>query len=66
MSVYINGHEVASPGTEARRKPFEVDVTNALKAGSNIVAIKVDHTRITELSLGGIVRPILLIEKMRP
>ncbi|UCC97695.1 MAG: DUF4838 domain-containing protein [Phycisphaerales bacterium] len=65
-SVYVNGHEVASLGAQARRKPFEVDVTNALKAGRNIVAIKVDHTKITELSLGGIVRPILLIEKTVP
>jgi hypothetical protein len=27
------------------------------------VAIRVDHRRITELFLGGIVRPILLIDK---
>jgi hypothetical protein len=66
VTVYVNGHEVASLGTEARRKPFEVDVTNALKAGRNTVAVKVDHRKITELSLGGIVRPILLIEETPP
>jgi hypothetical protein len=25
--------------------------------------VRVDHRRITELSLGGIIRPVLLIEK---
>jgi hypothetical protein len=61
--VYINGKQVASVGKEASRKPFEVDVTDAVTAGKNTVALKVDHRKITELFLGGIVRPILLIEK---
>jgi beta-galactosidase len=66
VSVYIDGHEAASIDKEARRRPFEVDVTDALEPGPNVVAVKVDHRKITELSLGGIVRPILLIEKPRP
>jgi len=61
--VYVNGKPVASLGKEASRKPFEVDVTDAVTAGRNTVALKVDHRRITELFLGGIIRPILLIEK---
>jgi pyruvate/2-oxoglutarate dehydrogenase complex dihydrolipoamide acyltransferase (E2) component len=61
--VYVNGKQVASLGKEASRKPFEVDVTDAVTAGRNPVALKVDHRRITELFLGGIVRPVLLIEK---
>jgi len=61
VAVYINGKEVASLGKQARRTPFEVDVTSAVKPGNNVVAIKVDHRQITELSLGGIVRPVLLI-----
>ncbi len=63
VTVYINGAEAASLDKEARRKPFEVDVTNVLRPGPNVIAIKVDHRKITELSLGGIVRPVLLIEK---
>jgi hypothetical protein len=63
VTIYINGHEVAALGREARRKPFEVDITEAAKPGKNVVAVRVDHRKITELSLGGIVRPILLIEK---
>jgi hypothetical protein len=34
-----------------------------VKPDKNIVAVKIDHGKITELSLGGIIRPILLIEK---
>ena len=61
--VYVNGNHSASIGKEARRKPFEVDITEDVKPGKNVVAVKIDHTRITELFLGGIVRPVLLIEK---
>jgi hypothetical protein len=45
------------------RTPFELDVTTALQPGKNTIAVRVDHTQITELSLGGIVRPVLLVEK---
>ncbi len=65
-TVYVNGVEAADLGKEARRKPFEVDVTNAVKPGENAVAIRIDHSRITELFLGGIIRPILLIRKLEP
>ena len=36
---------------------FEVDLTAAVKPGRNVVAVRVDHTEITELNLGGIIRP---------
>jgi len=63
VTVYIGGNEVTSLDREARRKPFEVKITNAVEPGRNVVAVKVDHRRITELFLGGIIRPVLLIEK---
>jgi len=63
VTVYVNGTEVASLDRQARRKPFEVDIMDAVKPARNAVAVKVDHRRITELFLGGIVRPVLLIEK---
>ncbi|MFH1716544.1 MAG: DUF4838 domain-containing protein [Planctomycetota bacterium] len=65
VTVYVNGREVGSFGTEARRKPFEVEITDAVEPGRNVVAVKVDHRKITELCLGGIVRSILLIGKPR-
>jgi len=66
VTVYVNGVEVAALEKGARRKPFEIDVTDAVKPGVNVVAIRIDHRRITELFLGGIVRPILLIHRPEP
>ncbi len=62
-SVYINGRQAASLGGQARRRPFEVDISDFARPGHNVLAVKIDHRRITELFLGGIIRPILLIEK---
>ena len=63
VAVYLNGKEVVSLGSEARRKPFEVDITGVAAPGQNTLSLRIDHSRITELFVGGIVRPILLIEK---
>lgn len=52
-----------TPTGFARRKPFEVDITAAAVVGKNQVTVKSDHLRITELNLGGIIRPVYLIEK---
>lgn len=56
----------AREGLAKSRTPFEVDVTSAVKPGENVLALRVDHTRITDLSLGGILRPVVLIEKPKP
>jgi len=40
-----------------------VDVTSAVKEGENVLSLRVDHSTITDLALGGILRPVLLIEK---
>lgn len=58
--VYINGKET-DPGK--KRAPFEIDITKAAKPGENLIAVRVDHSKITELFLGGIIRPVLLIER---
>jgi len=73
-SVWVNGHAVGRrvpirPDGPAlvRRFPaletFEVDVTEVWVEGDNNVAVRVDHTQIQELGLGGIVGPIFLIER---
>ena len=51
------------PATLPRRAPFEVDLTPALRAGDNVVVVRVDNRKISELFLGGILRPVLLVEK---
>jgi len=58
--VYVNGAEL-QPGK--KRTPFEVDITKAAKPGDNVVTVRADHSKITELFLGGIIRPVLLIGK---
>ena len=50
-------------GLAKPRTPFEVDVSAAIKSGENTIAVRVDHSQITDLSLGGILRPVLLVAK---
>lgn len=57
------GGKPVREGMAKPRAPFEVDVTPVVKDGENLVALRVDHTTITDLALGGILRPVLLIEK---
>ena len=63
VTVYLNGKEVAALGRDVLRKPFQVDLADTVVPGRNVVAVKIDHRKITELFLGGIVRPILLIDR---
>ncbi len=58
-TVFLDGREVGR--SPRKRRPFEVDITAAASPGANVVAVRVDHSRITELFLGGIIRPVLLI-----
>ena len=57
------GSKSAREGMAKPRAPFEVDVSAAMHTGENVIALRVDHTQITDLSLGGILRPVLLIAK---
>jgi hypothetical protein len=59
--VWINGREVGA--SEKKRKPFQVDVRGALTQGENVIVVRVDHSSITELFLGGIIRPVLLVDQ---
>jgi hypothetical protein len=70
FTVFVNGKQVdpvaLSPGKAAgvpRRTPFEVDISGVMKVGENVIAVRVDNRKISELFLGGILRPVLLVEK---
>jgi hypothetical protein len=78
VTVYVNGKALdptpvlATPAKKKakadalampRRAPFEVDVTNELRAGDNQIAVRVDNRKISELFLGGILRPVVLVAK---
>jgi len=62
-TVYVNGRKVGEQ--PKKRLPFTVDVAEAVRPGVNVVAVRVDHSSITELFLGGIIRPVLLVETPR-
>ena len=58
-TVYVNGTEAGK--SVKKRSPFAVDAAG-LRPGRNTVAVRVDHSSITELFLGGITRPVYLID----
>jgi hypothetical protein len=69
--VYVNGRKL-EPTVDGRKTAdslapkrvfFEVNVTMAVKPGNNTLAVRVDNRKITELFLGGILRPVILIER---
>jgi hypothetical protein len=82
VTVYVNGKELeptpilpaparkkkaaADPPAVPRRAPFEVDLSFALRAEDNVVAVRVDNRRISELFLGGILRPVVVVKKNAP
>jgi len=56
--VFLNGQLVGE--TRNSRKPFEMDVTGKVRKGKNVLAVKIDHRNISELALGGIIKPVML------
>ena len=65
VKAFLNGEPLGE--FKAARKPQEVEVTGKLRAGrENVVALKIDHSRISELMLGGILRPVMVYAGPRP
>ncbi len=56
--VFLNGELIGE--TSNSRKPFEMEVTGKLRKGRNVLAVKIDHRRISELVLGGIIKPVMV------
>lgn len=57
--VFLNGEHVGD--LRGGRRPEELDIAGRLLAGKeNVVAVKIDHRRISELHLGGILRPVMI------
>jgi len=57
--------KAAKPNAPAvpRRSVFTVDLAGVAVAGDNVVAVRADNRKISELFLGGITRPVLLVQK---
>ncbi len=64
-TVFVNGKKVAEYGPTGtkRRHGFEVEAGDAARPGDNVVAVRVDHRKISELFLGGLIRPVVLVDK---
>jgi hypothetical protein len=57
--VWVNGQVVGiSPGSAFR--PFEMDATNAVKPGKNVITMCVANLVVNEVGTGGIVAPVML------
>lgn len=77
VNIYVNGKLLepeavlktppkkgaAAPAGVSRRSPFEVKLDGVLQPGENSIVVKCDNRSITELYLGGILRPVLLVER---
>ena len=65
MKVFLNGELVGE--CQKGRRPHELEVTGKLLAGKeNVVAVKIDHGRISELMLGGIIKPVMIYAGPKP
>ncbi|MBN9117611.1 MAG: DUF4838 domain-containing protein [Planctomycetes bacterium] len=77
VSVYVNGKELpaepvlavppkkgakAPPAGVPRRAPFRVILRDVVKPGENVIAVRCDNRKISELFLGGILRPVMLVD----
>jgi hypothetical protein len=57
--VFLDGELVGE--LRPKRGPQELEVTGKLRPGrTSTVAVKIDHRRISELFLGGIIQPVML------
>jgi len=57
--VWLNGHNIGiSHG--AAFYPFELDATEAVRPGENVIVVCVSNQVVNELGTGGIVAPVLL------
>jgi len=57
--VWLNG-KVIGISHGAAFYPFEIDATDAVKAGKNVITMCVSNQRVNELGTGGIVAPVIL------
>jgi hypothetical protein len=61
MKVWLNGEPVAETAGIKSRQPYDLDVTGKLKPDTEyVVTLKLYHRRISELMLGGLLRPVMI------
>jgi hypothetical protein len=66
-SVWVSGRLVGNDAPNGRAArfevfaPFTVDASRFAHPGRNVVVVRVDHTALRELSLGGIIAPVYVM-----
>ena len=61
--LWLNGEHIGSQ--KIRRRPGQFEVTGKLRKGRNLVVARVDHRAISELYLGGIIKPVMIYTSPR-
>lgn len=62
VRVWLNGSRMVGEEVGAMR-PFDIDVTGALRPGTNVLAVEVTNERLNELGTGGITAPVFVWAK---
>jgi hypothetical protein len=66
-TVWLNGDSMGTFAEARARIPGEVDVTGKVQAGrENVVVIRTQHDKISELKAGGLLRPVMLYSGPKP
>ena len=60
--VWVNG----KPAGEGAPGNFDIDLKGLLKPGPNSITVRVDHSRISDLALGGILGPAFIYSRSQP
>ena len=61
IKVWLNGQPVAEQKDIRSRMPFDLDLGQTLKPDTEyVVTVKLHHRSITELMLGGLLRPVMI------
>lgn len=68
IKVWLNGEPVMADTIDIKsRQPLDIDLTGKLKADTEyVVSIKLWHRRISELMLGGLLRPVMIYSGALP
>lgn len=67
MGLWVDGKLVRETAYIKARQPLDVDVTGLFQAGrEHVVTVKLNHRRISELKLGGLLRPVMIYSGTPP
>lgn len=67
IKVWLNGEVIMEEGKIRSRQPLDIELGNRLKPDTEyVVTLKLHHNWISELMLGGILRPVMVYSGTPP